>query len=181
MEPNVFNSTVLVAYATKNGSTAEIAEAIAAVLREEGLDVVCREVTQVPGLERFGAVVLGSAVYMKRWRPEARRFLRRHRSELSTKPLWIFSSGPVGGAAADPSWTIPKRVVKLAESIGAHPHVVFAGRLPSAPRNFVERAMVRNTPPELRDSRDWDEIRAWARAIASAPEHGQRSDPARSA
>jgi len=50
---------------------------------------------------RADAVVLGSAVYMRRWRPEARRFLRRFRRELAHRPFWVFSSGPVGDPADD--------------------------------------------------------------------------------
>ena len=85
--------------------------------------------------------------------------------------MWLFSSGPVGeqkpGANAE-RWTVPKLVRKIAPKIGAHEHVVFGGRVPAEPSNFLERAMARDTPEEFRDLRDWDEIRQWAHGIAMA-------------
>jgi menaquinone-dependent protoporphyrinogen oxidase len=69
---------VLVAYASKRGSTVEIAEAVADVLRQADLEVDCRAAGDVAALKPYDAVVLGSAVYMKRWQGDARHFLRRH-------------------------------------------------------------------------------------------------------
>jgi len=165
---------VLVAYASKNGSTAEIAEAIAEELRRHGLETDCREAAEVRDLRPYGAVVLGSAVYMKRWRPSARRFLRRHRSSLPGLPWWVFNSGPVGKPSDDPEaeWLAPPEVMARLDELGAREHVVFGGRVPLEPKNFVERAMVRNTPKEFADRRDWNEIRRWADGIAL--ELGQR-------
>jgi menaquinone-dependent protoporphyrinogen oxidase len=158
---------VLVAYASKRGSTAEIAEAVASTLAESGLEVDREEVTGVNSLEPYDAVVLGSAVYMKRWRGDARRFLRRHRRALAELPFWVFSSGPVGDPAEDrPEWTEPSKIAAAAERLGARGHVVFGGRLPAEPKGKIERAMVIGVPPEFRDRRDWDEIRAWAKTVA---------------
>lgn len=160
----------LVAYATKNGSTTEIAHAIAGELRRCGLEVDCEEAGEVRDLSPYGAVVLGSAVYMKRWRPSARRFLRRHRASLPGLPWWVFNSGPVGkpsddGKAAE--WAAPPKVMSRARALGARGHVVFGGRVPLEPKNFIERAMVKNTPKEFADRRDWEEIRRWAAGVAS--------------
>jgi len=159
---------VLVAYASKRGATAEIAEAIAAEIAAAGLDVECASAETVKAIDAYDAVVLGSATYMRRWRPEARRFLHRHRDALARRSLWVFSSGPVGEAEPDPKWTEPARTIAEVERLGAREHVVFGGRVPAEPHGFIERAMVRDTPPEVADRRDWDEIRAWARAIAQA-------------
>lgn len=160
---------VLVAYSSKRGGTAGIAEAIADELDRRGLEVACEEVGAVDAIEGYDAVVLGSGVYAKRWRGDAKRFLRVHRKELAAMPFWIFSSGPVGDPSKDdPKWTEPPRVVARAEKLGVREHVVFGGCVPAEPRGMVERAMVENTPPEYRDRRDWAEIRAWAAAIAAA-------------
>jgi len=160
---------VLVAYASKRGSTAEIAEAIADVLRQAGFEVDCKPAGEAQSLDSYDAVVLGSAVYMKRWRGDAKDFLRRHGEELSRLPFWVFSSGPVGdpGSTPDPSWLEPPRIVEQAQKLGVRDHVVFGGRVPANPRGLIERSMVKNTPAPYQDRRNWDEIRAWASRIAS--------------
>jgi menaquinone-dependent protoporphyrinogen oxidase len=154
-------SRMLVGYASKHGATAEIAEAVADQLRQVGHTVNCVPAGEAADVDSYDAVVIGSAVYMKRWRPEARRLLKRHRKLLADRPFWVFSSGPCG-EKPDPSWAEPPRVIELAERLGVRGHIVFGGRLPLGPSNFMERAMVENCPPEKRDLRDWDAIRAWA-------------------
>lgn len=160
-------SRVLVAYASKHGATAEIAEAIADQLRQDGYTVDCVPADQAAELDSYDAAVIGSAVYMKRWRPEARHLLKRHKRVLEERPFWVFSSGPFG-EKPDPTWAEPSRIIELAERLGARDHVVFGGRLPIEPRNFMERAMVKDCPPDKRDLRDWDAIRAWAVGIGAA-------------
>lgn len=160
--------SVLVAYASKRGSTAEIAETVAATLRREGLKVCLEPVEEVESLERFDAVVLGSAVYMKKWRGDARHFLKKHRKALRQMPFWVFSSGPVGDPAKDdPAWTEPPKIVEKVEEMEGRGHVVFGGCVPAEPKGFMERAMVDGTPKQYRDRRDWDEIRTWAKQVAS--------------
>jgi menaquinone-dependent protoporphyrinogen oxidase len=159
---------VLVAYSSKRGSTAEIAETIAATLRREGLGVCLERAEQVESLEPYDAVVLGSAVYMKRWRGDARQFLKKHRKALKQMPFWVFSSGPVGDPAKDdPEWIEPPKLVEKVEELGGRDHAVFGGCLPAEPKGFMERAMVEGAPKEYRDRRDWGEIRAWAKEIAA--------------
>jgi menaquinone-dependent protoporphyrinogen oxidase len=160
--------TVLVAYASKRGSTAEIAETVAATLRREGLKVCLEPVEQVKSLEPYEAVVLGSAVYMKRWRGDAKDFLKKHRKALRQMPFWVFSSGPVGDPAKDDSaWMEPPAIVEKVEEMGGRGHEIFGGRLPADPRGTMERAMVAGVPKEYRDRRDWAAIRAWAIRVAS--------------
>ncbi|MGA9856281.1 MAG: flavodoxin domain-containing protein [Solirubrobacteraceae bacterium] len=159
---------VLVAYASKHGSTAEIAQAVAETLGEAGLSVDCVEAGAVGGIDAYDAVVLGSAVYMKRWQGDARHFLRTHGTELSQRPFWVFSSGPIGDPAHDnPSWEEPRRTIEKAEALGVREHVIFGGRIPTDPHGPAQRGMVKNTPAEYRDRRDWDEIRGWASRIAA--------------
>lgn len=159
--------SVLVAYASKRGSTAEIAETVAATLRREGLKVCLEPAGEVQSLERFDAVVLGSAVYMKRWRGDARHFLKKHRKALRQKSFWVFSSGPVGDPEQDnPDWIEPPQLAEKVEELGGRGHVVFGGCLPTEPKGFVERTMVEGVPREYRDRRDWDVIRGWAQGIA---------------
>jgi menaquinone-dependent protoporphyrinogen oxidase len=150
-------TNVLVVYGSKHGSTAEIAAAIAETLRESGLRAHCLKAAEVSDVGEYDAVVLGSAVYMRRWRREARRFLHKHASDLAQRPFWVFSSGPVGDPAKDnAAWLEPGRTIAEVERLGAREHVVFGGRSESS-----------GIPEEFRDRRDWDEIREWARGIAA--------------
>jgi menaquinone-dependent protoporphyrinogen oxidase len=157
-------SRVLVAYASKHGATEEIAQAIAEELRGRGHSADCTCAEDVNGVGSYDAVVLGSAVYMGRWRPAARRLVKREAGVLAERPLWLFSSGPCG--QPDPSWKAPPGIEKRASRLRARAHVVLGGRMPVEPSNFIERSMVAKCPRELRDLRDWDVIRAWAGGIA---------------
>ena len=85
---------VLVAYGTKYGATAGIAEKIGEVLREASLQADVLPADQVGDLAPYSAVVLGSAVYIASWRKEARAFLKANVKALAERPVWLFSAGP---------------------------------------------------------------------------------------
>ncbi len=165
---------VLVAYGTKYEATREIADAIGAELVARGVAVDVKPAKDVRAVDDYDAVVLGSAVYMGRWRGDAMRVLKRRRKDLAARDVWLFSSGPVDDPTKDVSpeqarkaerWTRPRKVEALATEIGAHEHKVFEGRVDES-GGFARRKMAESLPPEDRDQRDWDEIRAWAGAIA---------------
>jgi menaquinone-dependent protoporphyrinogen oxidase len=152
--------TVLVVYASKRGSTAET---IAATLRREGQGVCLEKVEDVQTLDTYDAVVIGSAVYMKRWRGDARHFLKKHWKALKQKPFWVFSSRPVGDPSDDnPDWAEPPKIAAKVEEQRARS----LRRLPATePKNFMDRAMVEGIHSEFRDRRDWTEIRDWAHKV----------------
>jgi menaquinone-dependent protoporphyrinogen oxidase len=83
---------ILVAYATRAGSTGEVAQAVAETLRQEGLDVDLRRAREVADVNPYRAVVLGAPIRAFRWMPEAMRFLRRHRL-CWNRSAWAFSPG----------------------------------------------------------------------------------------
>jgi len=164
--------TVLVAYASRYGATAEIAERIALTLIEEGVDARAQQITKVRDLAGVDAFVLGSAVYFGSWLKPATAFVERNRETLADRPVWLFSSGPLPGAvvpervakattdrpapdgpapgdsAADPVSSDdarPKGVDELASSLGARGHQVFQGALD--PHNLgVRDKMIRAMP-----------------------------------
>ncbi|HTU94507.1 MAG TPA: flavodoxin domain-containing protein [Solirubrobacteraceae bacterium] len=162
---------VLVAYASKHGATVEIAEAVADKMRERHLSVDCRPAHSVENLFGYDAVIVGSAVYFGRWRPDAMRFLRRHASRLADLPVWTFSSGPVGSTPASGELE-PHGERLMAERLHARGHVVFGGRV-QAGGHGVLRPLVDRIPRPYRDRRDWAEIRAWAATIAGELEREQ--------
>ena len=162
-------SRVLVAYGSKHGATEEIAERIGRSLREAGHEPVLRTAGDVRDLDGYDAVVLGSAVYGGRWRRDARRLLRRLPRSLGQRPLWLFSSGPVGESEpdADDRWQHPNWVREAGEELGARDQAVFRGRIPAEPSNILERAVARQTPEDERDGIEPALVDAWAERIAS--------------
>jgi menaquinone-dependent protoporphyrinogen oxidase len=158
---------VLVSAASRHDATREIAEAIAAGLAKRGVDAEARPLEQITSLDRFDTVVLGSAIYMGRWLKTAREFVSEHAAELSSMPVWLFSSGPLGppdrlippGESADTD-----RIVEL---VGARGHRVFAGRLERTSLGFAERAAAKAVHAPDGDCRDWAAVDVFAGEIAS--------------
>jgi menaquinone-dependent protoporphyrinogen oxidase len=157
--------TVLVAYATKHGSTREIAEAVATALADRGIPTDALAVDTIADVRPYEAVVLGSAVYMGRWLKEATEFARRHRELLTERPLWLFSSGPLGTDVVDAEEQ-PKELAELREMLGPRDHRLFYGALARDSLGFGERMVVKAVKAPEGDFRDWDEIRGWAATIA---------------
>lgn len=118
-------SSVLVAYGTTNGSTARIAEAVAKVLREDGLTVDVLPARSVASVASYEAVVVGGGVYAGRWQKDARRFLRHHRRALTGRPLWLFSSGPLDASASERDIPPVPGVKRAMIRLDAKEHVTF--------------------------------------------------------
>ena len=166
---------VLVAYGTKYGATAEIAEKIGEVIREAGLDADVLRADRAGDLGLYGAVVLGSAVYIGRWRKEAVKFLKANEAALARMPVWIFSSGPTD--EGDPvelvqGWTFPGSLQPIADRIGPRDVAVFQGATNEERMNFIEKWMLKNVGTQVGDFRDWDAIAAWASGIADELKSG---------
>ena len=157
---------VLVCAASKYGATSEIAQAVADVLAERGCTVTVLPPGKVSAVEEFDAVVLGSAVYMGQWLKPARALAERAAGALAARPVWLFSSGPIGEPAkpADD----PVDVTKILAATAPRDHQVFAGKLVKKNLSFPERAVVSAIRAQEGDFRDWAQIRAWATGIADA-------------
>jgi len=164
---------VLVASASRHGSTAAISETIAATLTGHGLDVHRLPLQRVASIEPYDAVVFGSAVYMGRWLKPARDFTTRHAHDLRGKPVWLFSSGPVGERGK--TGHIPDADAAMAV-VEARGHEVFAGRLDVDALAGAERLLVKAMGGHSSDDRDWEAIRAWADGIAQVLS-AVRNDP----
>jgi menaquinone-dependent protoporphyrinogen oxidase len=155
---------VLVAYATKLGSNAEIAEAIARTLREAGHHVTACSVRDVKDIDGWDAVVLGSAIYAAHWQKDARRFAVRLKEGLEARPLWLFSSGPLEPRLARANLPITAHGAEITAGLGAIDHRTFGGRLEA---DAAIDPQVLATHP-IGDFRDWDAIRAYAAEIGAA-------------
>lgn len=156
--------TVLVAHASKHGSTREVAEAVAAVLEQRGVAVDVQPAAVVDDVGPYDAVVLGGALYFGRWHADARAFLERHRAVLAPLPLAVFALGPVGDTG-----TLEESRAELDRALAGTPELepfavgVFGGVIDPSKLRFPLSRM------KAQDSRDWDAIRAWAEAVAAAP------------
>jgi menaquinone-dependent protoporphyrinogen oxidase len=162
---------VLVTYASKYGATAEIAKRIGEVLRKEGLPADVLPVERVTDLVSYGAVVLGSAVYIGRWRKEATKFLEANERALTKRKVWLFSSGPTG--EGDPvelveGKKIPESVRPVVSRIKPQDVAVFHGVLDMGELSFIERWVIKRVDAPTGDFRNWEDITAWAKEIAAA-------------
>jgi menaquinone-dependent protoporphyrinogen oxidase len=159
--------TVLVGYASKHGSTLEIADAIAEELSRRGLNAVALPIDGRIRFSGFSAAVLGSAVYMGKWMPEAKSAIDYHQEELRALPVWLFSSGPVGDPDKAPALD-DNYVEQLMATTNAREHRLFFGKLDPGELGFGEKLAVRVVGAPSGDFRDWDSIRDWAGQIATA-------------
>jgi menaquinone-dependent protoporphyrinogen oxidase len=153
---------VLVTYGSRMGGTAGIAELIGQALTDAGFQPDVRPVSDVDRLEAYDAVLIGGALYSGHWHRQARRFVKRHARVLRTRPVWLFSSGPLNGSAAEAIPPVPQ-VQELLERIGARGHATFGGRLPADAKGFPASVMAK------RNSGDWRDparIRGWAAGVA---------------
>jgi menaquinone-dependent protoporphyrinogen oxidase len=156
-------SDVLVIFATRMGATREIAEVVADELRAGGLTVDLRAVAEDLDPASYRAVVLGSAIYLRRWRPDAMRFLHRHRAALRHRPVWLFQSGPID---PDTATRVPWSVRRLEAQIGSRaPVMSFGGRLDRKHARGPLARWLSMSADLCGDARDWDAIPAWARRI----------------
>jgi menaquinone-dependent protoporphyrinogen oxidase len=162
--------TVLVTAATKNGSTGEIAEAIGTALTDRGVPALVLPPEEVGDISRYDAVVLGSAVYSGHWLAAALALVNRSSDAWAGRPVWLFSSGPIGKTersltkrmGADPVDLSHVRAVT-----GAREHQMFAGRLVKEDVGLVQRLGLTMFGMQG-DFRDWDAIRTWSAGIADA-------------
>ncbi|WP_314225038.1 flavodoxin domain-containing protein [Streptomyces zaehneri] len=156
--------TVLVTYGSTNGSTAQIAEAVAEVLRKEGLTVDATPADAVTSVASYDAVVVGGGLYGGRWHKDARRFVRRHRHLLAERPVWFFSSGPLDASASERDIPPVRGVRRAMTSLSVREHVTFGGCLVEGAKGRVAGMILR--ADKGGDFRNFDVIETWAAGVA---------------
>ncbi len=157
---------ILVSTASKHGSTAEIGREIAGVLTEAGLEVDVVAPDGVKSLDGYDAVVLGSAIYVGQWLAPARDLVERLADELTARPVWLFSSGPIGDPPKPEE--DPDEIAELLEITHARAHVTFAGKVDRSELGLGEKVIVAAVRTPEGDFRPWADVRAWATGIAEA-------------
>lgn len=154
---------VLVAFGSKMGGTAGIAACIAETLQERGLEVSLLPARKVQRLDGYDAVLVGSAIYTSRWRPEAVRLLQRMARSGIRPPTWLFHSGPLEVAEKPEAQPLPDEVKPWAAQLDTQEVRIFGGRLPEHPKGFVAKMMAKT---RAGDWRDLQAVTAWASGIA---------------
>jgi menaquinone-dependent protoporphyrinogen oxidase len=168
--------SILLAYATRFGSTQEVAEVIVAELRNSGLEVDLQPMQEVQGLDGYEAVVLGAAIYNARWHQNAQQFVVKHREALEQRPVAIFALGPLGTSQA----AMLRSRQQLEKELEMYPWMksaaveMFAGKFdPKKPGMGLIYKLL-----PTRDYRDWEAIHAWAKALPEHLEHAEMLQPA---
>lgn len=164
---------VLVTYASRNGATAGVAEAVGRTLVESGLEVEVRPMTEVGDLTPYQSVVVGSAIREGAWLPEAMQFIRTHRAELARKPTATFQvcmtlamkKQDAKTLDAVKTWVEPVRALVKPVSEGFFAGVLDVKRVPSLRQRLMFRISVLMGVWSEGDHRDWTAIRAWALSL----------------
>jgi menaquinone-dependent protoporphyrinogen oxidase len=168
-EGKSMNGKILVAYGTRAGSTAEVADAIGKKLAEDGVAVDVRPVKNIKNLSGYRAVVLGSAIRAGKLLPEVKSFVKTHKEELQKLPVAYFVVGMTLREDTPEKRKIvnayldPLRVEVTPVDAG-----LFAGKMDYSKLGFFEKFIIKNIikTPEG-DLRNWQEINNWAQRLLS--------------
>jgi len=168
-------ATILVAFGTKHGSTEEVASAVAERLQEHGLATDVLPAARVDDLTPYTGVVVGGAIYMGRWHPDALGLLQRHRHALAGLPVAVFGMGPRTLAEHDVEGAREQLLKALAKVPQVAPAAiaVFGGVIDPRALRFPFNRM------PAADARDWSAVRAWATEVAEAFAYGKTALEAR--
>ena len=159
---------ILIAYATRTGSTAEVADAIAGHLCKAGLSAEARPLGEVTSLDSYSGAILGSAVRYGSWLPEMTKFLSANRDALSAMPVAFFTMHML--ALGDDPAAVAERAKYTAKAralLTPADEAFFEGKIDPARLSFLDRLAVRLVKSPTGDRRDWDRIAAWAGSLAS--------------
>ena len=155
---------VLVSVASRHGATAEIADKVGEILTAAGIDTDVRAPDEVLGVAQYDGVILGSGVYAGRWLAPAKNLAERESEALRSRPVWLFSSGPVGDPAKPAAEAVDVDLVR--KRTDAIDHRIFPGKLDRQELGFGERAIVLAVHAAEGDFRPWEDVATWASGIA---------------
>ena len=172
------SGSILVVYATRAGSTQEVAGAIGEALRHAGLEADVQRLPFAGKPAQYDGVVLGAPLYMFRWHKDALRFLRRNRTVLEALPVAVFALGPFNDVEKE--WNDVRRQLEkaLVEFVWLRPVAlkIFGGKHDPANLPFPYKLIPAMKKVPATDIRDWDDIRAWATGLAARFGAGDEGD-----
>lgn len=156
---------VLVSAASRHGATSEIASMIGETLTGAGLEAVVLPPDAVTTLDGYDAVILGSGIYVGHWMDAAKSLVERHAAALASRPVWLFSSGPIGEPPKPEE--DPADIAEMLEATHAREHRIFAGKVDKAVLGLGEKVILTAVRGPEGDFRPWADVREWAGEIAA--------------
>jgi menaquinone-dependent protoporphyrinogen oxidase len=172
---------VLIVYGSKSGGTAGLAHMIATAFEREGWRTDVRDAADQPGIGNVDVVVVGGGLYMNRWVPSVRQWVRRHTPTLKGVPVWFFSSGPLDDSARAGDIAPVPGVAKFAKEIEISGHMTFGGYLDRAPKGFIAKQMAKRNAGDWRDP---EQVTEWVhhichhmRVFGAVPEQRTEAEP----
>ncbi len=157
----------LIIYATRAGSTAEIATAVGQTLAASGLNIEVKPVKQVASLTGYQAVLLGSAIRMGSWLPEMVKFIQTHQAALNALPTALFTVHMLNTGEDESSRTARAAYVEPVRTLLPNAQqAFFTGLMDFSRLSFLDRLIARMVKAVESDARDWDAIRQWANALS---------------
>jgi menaquinone-dependent protoporphyrinogen IX oxidase len=177
----------LIVYGSPHGAASEISEEIAKILRGEGFDVkvIDAKEEKVKEISEYELVVVGSGLQQEKWACEAEGFLKQFQKDLAKKKTAIFVSSAffslsrIQGKTAEVDRTREKYLEQKAASYSLKPiaTAIFGGVMDFNKMGFLARktsswakpsfeaAGYKETRTGVYDTRDWNEIKDWARKL----------------
>ena len=172
IEETCTSASVLVAFATRYGATQEVAGAVAATLRESGLEVDLQLMRKVRSLKDYRLVVMGAPIYLSLWHKDAHTFLMEHRQTLTGRPVAVFALGPLTTGEVELQGSQLQLYKELAKHSWLAPVALemFVGKYDPAKLRFPDTLVARFPASPLKDLpvtdlRDWAAIHAWANSL----------------
>lgn len=156
---------ILITVASKHGSTEEIGDSIAQTLLEKGFLVDVLPLQEASEFSLYDGVIVGSAIYAGNWMKTAHTFITNNAEELASRPVWLFSSGPIG-THPEPEHQEIMHMNEYMQRTKCVEHRIFSGSISADKLSLAEKLVVRALKVDYGDYRDWDEITKWARSIA---------------
>ena len=162
---------ILIAYDSKHGATAEVAEFIGKSLRDKKFSVKVDSLENNINPDSYQVVILGTALYMGQWRKKAVRFVKDYQDKLALKSFWIFATGPTG--EGDPvdllkGWKYPENLKEVIAATEPKDMTIFHGALDKSKLNRLERMTINMVKAPVGDFRDWDQVKEWSEKIATS-------------
>ena len=160
------NNRILVTYATRAGSTAGVAEAIAQVLKKRGFLVTVKPIKENPEVKGYQAIIIGSAIRRGKWLPEAMKFLVANQLALRRVRVALFTVHILNrGDDAQSRLNREAYLDALRFLVQPVAHVFFPGKIDPERLSLIDRLLVRTVKAPVGDFRDWSKVRGWAEEV----------------